>query len=353
MKQRIIIFGAVVFTAALVLLICQEPPKGPVQTVIKDSKITEGETGSPLQTVSQQQVPSIKDKIQLEKEETFSKGLPYSLEGTDIDGYLSIDFEGNLIVTRGVREIFDYFLSATGEEPVETAISRIRSYIIGILDEPAASQALKILDSYIEYEYHLYELEKENPAPELEMASDTIDTHELSSILKHRMEIRRRYLGEDVAKAFFGEEEMYDRITLSRLDIIQDHNLTEDEKVAEIDNLDTQFPEEIIQYRKKEERRLEVANMVQSMQEQGASEDAIFNLRTEAFGEEAAERFRQLDNRRAEWRTRVESYKKGINDIMSSQGLTDEEKNVKVGNLRRESFTKKELLRVDGIINSK
>ncbi|MCC0452966.1 lipase chaperone, partial [Pseudomonas aeruginosa] len=43
--------------------------------------------------------------------------LPTSFRGTSVDGSFSVDASGNLLITRDIRNLFDYFLSAVGEEP--------------------------------------------------------------------------------------------------------------------------------------------------------------------------------------------------------------------------------------------
>ena len=55
--------------------------------------------------------------------------LPRSLQGTKVDGEIIIDANKQLVVTEGLRRLFDYFLSALGEEDEATIIQRVESYI--------------------------------------------------------------------------------------------------------------------------------------------------------------------------------------------------------------------------------
>ena len=71
--------------------------------------------------------------------------LPRSLEGTEVDGGLAADPEGHLIVGPGVRALFDYFLSATGEEPAELIRARIIAEIEERLPPTAAREAIDLL----------------------------------------------------------------------------------------------------------------------------------------------------------------------------------------------------------------
>src|SRR5690606_35982898 len=76
--------------------------------------------------------------------------MPASLRGTEVDGVFQVDQAGNLLITEDLRRIFDYFLSSIGEESVQQSIARLRAYIGSQLEEPAASQALAILNQYLQ-----------------------------------------------------------------------------------------------------------------------------------------------------------------------------------------------------------
>ena len=54
--------------------------------------------------------------------------LPASFKGTEVDGQFQLDAAGNLIIGPELRQLFDYFLSAIGEEPLKQSIERLRRY---------------------------------------------------------------------------------------------------------------------------------------------------------------------------------------------------------------------------------
>ena len=72
--------------------------------------------------------------------------LPHSLNGVDPPAGLVIDAAGNLVVRRSLRDLFDFFLSAIGEEPLPTLRARIRAYMAKSLPDSAFKQAEQILD---------------------------------------------------------------------------------------------------------------------------------------------------------------------------------------------------------------
>ena len=68
--------------------------------------------------------------------------LPASLAGTSVpEGWARTDRLGNLIPTPHLRQLFEYFLSALGEESLQQLVARIQA-ALSVLDEPARSQAL-------------------------------------------------------------------------------------------------------------------------------------------------------------------------------------------------------------------
>ncbi|MDX1561004.1 MAG: lipase chaperone, partial [Marinobacter sp.] len=74
-----------------------------------------------------------------------------SLSGTEIDGALTADGNGELVINLEVRDFFDYFLSTVGEVSPETAIQQIEAMARNHLPEPASTQALALLDEYLAY----------------------------------------------------------------------------------------------------------------------------------------------------------------------------------------------------------
>src|SRR5690606_31538797 len=68
--------------------------------------------------------------------------LPASLRGTDVPGGLAVDAAGHFRATRDALDLFDYYFSASGEEPDEQIRRRIEAEIDGRLASPAREEAL-------------------------------------------------------------------------------------------------------------------------------------------------------------------------------------------------------------------
>lgn len=262
---------------------------------------------------------------------------PTSLRGTEVDGELLVDARGNLVLTSQVRHLFDYFLSLIGEESSQQARQRIRDHLTAQLDEPARSQALELLETYLDYQYQLVDLEARFPVAE-----------RLEDLLAREQavqQLRARLFSREAHEAFFAGEEIYNNFTLERLTIQQDPSLSDREKGLAIEALRENLPEEM--------QQLLVPQIHNDLREQtlalraaGADEARIRQLRMGMLGPEATERLEELDRSRAEWRERVEAFQQERERILSQPGLADNDRRAAVNALLEEQFTANERLRL-------
>src|SRR5690625_4485414 len=79
------------------------------------------------------------------------KTRPSSLQGTKVDGHVAADANGNLVISVGIREMFDYYLSTLGEENLASVKARIALYLEQRLPQKAALQAWDLLNRYLHY----------------------------------------------------------------------------------------------------------------------------------------------------------------------------------------------------------
>jgi len=165
-----------------------------------------------------------------------------SLAGTDIDGALQADSDGQLIVNLEVRDFFDYFLSAVGEVSPETAIGQIQQMARQYLPEPAASQAMTLLDQYLAYKQASLQVLQTELDPSLQH-DQAYQLQALGDALTQLKQLRQQTFNRDAHQAFFGEEEAYSEYTLATLAIQQRTDLTEQGKQALVAWHRNQLPE--------------------------------------------------------------------------------------------------------------
>ena len=276
--------------------------------------------------------------------------LPHALSGTRIGVHLYYDSNGNLLITPDIRNLFEYFFVASGQEPIETIIGRIQEYIRNMLPPNAQKETLEILDSYLIYEQKMYEIEQKMLPERRKDASRPSILSELYDILALRMETRRKYMRPEVVEAFFGAEEQYDLLTLDRLKIEEDSSLTAEEKIAKIEEVMQKYPDDVTRSYRTNMKRLELSEKAKALKERNATEEEIYELRRGYFGQDAAERMSKLDQERSEWNSRLKTYQRKKQALLKSSKLSDEEKQNRIEQLRNKSFSERELKRVDVIL---
>lgn len=261
--------------------------------------------------------------------------LARSLRGTEVDGALTTDEQGRFIVTPDVRRFIDYFLTAVGEVPMPDIRARIIREIHARLSGQAAEDAVAFLDRYLEYRRRTREIAEQGG---------------VSGSLEERLEalraLRREVFGEQDAEALFGEEERMQLADLERRKVLQDPELTMEEKLARIEEIEQQLPPNVREARREAMLPLRLAEAERALREAGGTEDEIRALRVQMVGEEAADRLEKLERRRALWRERVAEYQRERDAILGDPSLDDEQKQHLVEELTRDRFSPPERLRL-------
>jgi len=221
--------------------------------------------------------------------------LPASLRGSEIDGSLEVDADGDFHPTPEVRRLFDYFFSAAGEEPDEVIRGRILLHLYENLPPRAAGQAAQLLDDFMALREAARELASAESVP-----------RDLERRWQWIRELRREYLGAENAEALYGEEEYVIMLDMQRREVLLDETLDEQERAERLEAIEVRLPDRVRQARRAASAPARVRTEVSALRAAGASEDEIFALREREFGREAALRLAELDRRRAEDAQRLE-----------------------------------------------
>ncbi len=122
--------------------------------------------------------------------------LPASLDGTSVpQGWARVDSTGNLIPTAQLRTLFEYYLSALGEETLPQLVARIRQ-ALAVLAEPARQQAMEVLAGYLDYKLAVSDLEASY------QGLGATGAAELARRMAEVQALRRSFLDEPTATAF-------------------------------------------------------------------------------------------------------------------------------------------------------
>ena len=272
----------------------------------------------------------------------FSKPLPVSLEGIDLNIELPVDSDGNLIVGMILKDFFEIYLSAMGEEELEDILLRIQSAMNQQLTSPALEQGYETLKRFIDYKVELANLEQQEANPDL---SELDNIRQQKEILAA---IQQDYFSPAEADAFFAAEAQYDAFMLEHLTIQKNESLTLEEKQELTQALAESLPDEIRQGREAAMAPANVYEQAVNMKANGESKEAIYQMRSETLGDEAAQALAQLDNEREVWNQRLEGFQAQYQAIQSS-GMSEQDAVVEINALLGRAFTVTEAIRVKAI----
>ena len=165
-----------------------------------------------------------------------------SLQGTEIDGSLRVGADGLLILDQGVRDFFDYFLSAADELGPEAAIAEVRRYIDDFLPESAAIQAHNLFANYLRYKKFEFELQQ-TPLNGAQLDADSLQlVRENFESLRDK---RSRLFNDQEDEALFGLEQIYQEYTLSTLELFADQTITDEDRMDRLAGLEAALPSEL------------------------------------------------------------------------------------------------------------
>lgn len=274
---------------------------------------------------------------------TGTEGLPPSLQGTEVDGELEVDAAGRLKITGGIRRVFDYFLAAVGEEPLESILKRIRAYIRHKLPVGAAAEAERLLDGYIAYKRGLAAI------PQAQATPGNMDIPALRRQMQQVQALRSQFFSPEVITAFFGDEDSYDRYTLDRVEILQDKSLTAQQRAQRLAALEQQLPAALSE-------QIRVINQVQNLevvtrdwQQRGGTPAELRQLRESIVGPEATDRLETLDRENQQWDARMASWYAERDALLANRSLSEQDRQRQVEAARAARFSAQEQLRVESL----
>ena len=275
--------------------------------------------------------------------------LPRSLQGTDVDGEIIIDENKQLVVTEGLRRLFDYFLSALGEEEEAVIYARVESYIRGHTPEPAASQAVTIFNQYIAYLKAIPEIEKKYGNLQLQATKNgELDLNAVSQQKQDVAKLRQQYFEKDTIKAFFGTEDEYDDYSIEMVRINQNAQLNDAQKEAARQSYISRMPDNTIKANIEQQANLgELMARTEQMKAKGATPEALYNMRRELVGEPAAARLAQVDQQDANFDQRFNQYQAQKQRLLT-QGTDKAQAQTQINQLEQQLFNEAERKRLTG-----
>jgi len=258
-----------------------------------------------------------------------------SLVDTEIDAPLSFDDEGRLMSDGNLRRYFDYFLTAIGELSIDEIRARFQADIFARLSPSDAARAEALFERYIDY---------------LSASEALVPSADLHSRLEQLSALRRETLGDDLAEAFFGEEEQYTRTVLTEQAILQDGALSPAERQAALESIHQELPEAQRLSREQAVSHHLALEQERQFEQLDISPQQRFEERSALYGDEAADRLAQLDLQRQQWQQRINEYRQQRQHVLD-RALSSNEQSIALRELRQNLFDDNEQRRVESLEN--
>lgn len=292
------------------------------------------------------------DTLSKQSSSQFTTGLenlPRSLQGTDVDGEIIIDENKQLVVTEGLRRLFDYFLSALGEEEEAVIYARVESYIRSHTPEPAASQAVTIFEQYVAYLKAIPTIE--NRYGNLQLQATKTGELDLNVVAQQKQDVaklRQQHFDKETIKAFFGAEDEYDDYSLAMVKINQDKQLSDAQKEAARQDYISRMPDNAIKTNIAQQANLnELITRTEQMQAKGATAEELYNMRRELVGAPAAARLAQVDQQDADFDQRFKQYQTQKQQLLS-QNADKVQAQTQINQIEQQLFNETERKRLAG-----
>ncbi len=267
-----------------------------------------------------------------------------SLAGTDIDGQLRVDAQGNLMVDLGVKDFFDYFLSAVGEVSLEQAIEQINQQAQLRVPPNAVEQTLQLLESYLAYQHAMQDM-MASPIPPEKQQDYGYYSEVMSQTFEQLKSLRRQYLSPEAADAFFALEETYSQFAVASMQIRADKTLTEAEKQAKIQQLENTMPTQMRVAQEEARLTAELATQARQLYDQGTNKAEIRSLLSMQYDEQTVSDMLAHYDREAQWTQRLEHYT-ALKTQLDEAGLPASEHARQLDTLRGQYFREDELPRL-------
>ena len=273
-----------------------------------------------------------------------SRATPFvrSMQDTLPDGDLQAIQKGLAASAPGglaygeLKRLFDYYLSAVGEQSIETITLQIRSELDRRLPPEQAKKAQRLLGLYIEFKRELVRVESQ---PQL--VGNGLQA--IRGRFLAMQDMRARYFSAEESEGMFGFDDRYDMDAIARLEVSQNPALSAEQKKQQLAALDAALPEQLRKEREATSMVVRLEQQAQELRAKGGSEDDVYRMRAKELDPQAAARLADVDREEAAWKGRIARYLEERSKLLQSQANASEsERQASLAQLQQSSFSEAE-----------
>ena len=269
--------------------------------------------------------------------------LADSLSGTS-HGVRLVSRGDELLVTSALKDLFDYHLSALGELPLPVIRQNIEHNLQQQLSGVALQQAQEILHNYLDYKSALSDFEHQ-----YQQQAGWNKTRQIQFMSERQqalIALQNRLLGAQVADVFFAFDRTLDDNTLAKARILNSE-LSEAGKQQALVNLQAELPVEMQLQQRRDQQQTQLLQIDQTT----VSDNEKFQQRADVVGEAAAQRLAHLDQQRAQWQQRLDTFRLAVEQLQQSN-LAADDYQAAYQSLLEQHFAAHEQLRAQALLRS-
>lgn len=235
-----------------------------------------------------------------------------------------------------LKRLFDYYLSAVGEQSIETITQQIRGELDRKLPPAQAKKAQRLLGLYIEFKRELVRVESQ---PQL-VGNGLLA---IRGRFKAMQDVRSKYFSAEETQGMFGFEDAYDMDAIARLEVDQNPALNAQQKKQQLAALDASMPEQLRKERDATSVVVRLEQQAQELRAKGGSEDDVYRMRAKELDPQAAARLADVDREEVAWKGRIARYLEERSKLLQSQSNASEsEREASIAQLQQSAFSEAE-----------
>jgi lipase chaperone LimK len=241
---------------------------------------------------------------------------------------IKVDESGHVVPDQTMKEALEEGFQQLGPDLTATSMSELQKSIRTGLPGQAGEEAAAILENY--YRFRLAETEFEGHP----VNQSPADHYE------RLVQLRRSYLGAEIADKLFAVEDVNGRHMLAAIAIQANASLTDEQKQAQQRALQDTLEDRLLAMGlvKPEEA---AAEKVQRLRERGASNADIYSTREALLSAEGAHDLAAADREEAAWQSRFNGFWQARRYVEQA-GLDDDERERQIEQLLDQYFNPEE-----------
>jgi lipase chaperone LimK len=219
---------------------------------------------------------------------------------------IRLDENGRVVPDQTAMQALEKGYSELGPDLSPQALSELQELIRVGLPGPAGEEAAQILENY--YRFRSAEVEfNRQMENQLSMPGQTGNQLPTGERYEELMELRRSYLGKEIAESLYAVEDAQARHMFAALAIQQNADLTAEEKQTQQEALQEQLNDRLLGLGQLEPQEA-AAEKVRRLRETGAASADIYSTREAMLGAENARELAAADREEAQWQSRFNGF---------------------------------------------